>query len=179
MKYKLIKEYPGSPILGTIVSPEMDDAYYINSNWITPENYPEFWELVVEKDYEILSFIGNIDNKIILNKDSQLKDCFCKIDGRSPFLQLEHLLQDDMFKIHSVKRLSDGEIFTLGDTIDCKSWFGNIIKFEIINDKLKIFQQQHVNSSRYKPLSIQDLIKIKTPLFTKEQRSEIEEIIKY
>ena len=36
----------------------------------------EFWEEVVEKDYEILSF-KNILTGIILKKDSQLKDTFC------------------------------------------------------------------------------------------------------
>lgn len=54
MKYELIKKYPGSPDLGFITSPKSDNAYYVNSNWIEPENYPEFWEKVVELDYEIL-----------------------------------------------------------------------------------------------------------------------------
>ena len=36
MKYRLIREYPGSPDLGWIS----------NNNW---ENFPEFWEKVIEK----------------------------------------------------------------------------------------------------------------------------------
>ena len=54
MKYELIKKYPGSPDLGFIASTKSDNAYYVNSNWIQPENYPEFWIKVIEKDYEIL-----------------------------------------------------------------------------------------------------------------------------
>ena len=68
-KYKLIKEYPGSPKVGDIVKG------YGTDSW------SEYWEEVVEKDYEILKS--------------------CPIEGT----------------IISVKRLSDGEIFTLGDKI--------------------------------------------------------------
>lgn len=54
MEYELIKKYPGSPDLGFIASPKSPGDYYVNSNWIYPEKYPEFWEKVVEFDYEIL-----------------------------------------------------------------------------------------------------------------------------
>ena len=82
MKYKLIKTYPGSPVLGFITIPKRsDNDYYVNSNWIYPEKYPEFWEKVVELNCEILKS--------------------CPIGGG----------------IYSVKRVSDGEIFTVGDTI--------------------------------------------------------------
>ena len=40
MKYILKKEYPGSPKLGNIID-------NLENDWI--ENYPEFWEEVVEK----------------------------------------------------------------------------------------------------------------------------------
>jgi len=39
MKYILKKEYPGSPKLGNIID-------NLENDWI--ENYPEFWEEVVE-----------------------------------------------------------------------------------------------------------------------------------
>jgi len=68
-KYKLIKEYPGSPKVGDIVKG------YGRDSW------SEYWEEVVEKDYEILKT--------------------CPIEGT----------------IYSVKRLSDGEVFTVGDKI--------------------------------------------------------------
>ena len=40
MKYKLIKEYPGSPKLGNTID-------NLENDWI--EDYPEFWEEVVKK----------------------------------------------------------------------------------------------------------------------------------
>ena len=59
MKYKLIKLLPfeNSPKIGYISSPNplvKDKVHYWNGNWFNPKNYPEFWEEVVEKDYEIL-----------------------------------------------------------------------------------------------------------------------------
>lgn len=72
-KYKLIKEYPGSVALGTIAQP--NDL--IQHDFF--EKYSEYWEEVIEKDYEII--ISRVVPKEIL----------------------------------SVKRLSDGEIFTIGD----------------------------------------------------------------
>ena len=68
-KYKLIKEYPGSPKVGDIVKG------YGRDSW------SEYWEEVVEKDYQILKS--------------------CPIEGT----------------IYSVERLSDGEVFTVGDKV--------------------------------------------------------------
>jgi hypothetical protein len=75
-KFKLIKEYPGSVELGAIRSD--CDTPILQKYFI---NYPEFWEEVIEKDYEIL--ISRVVPQEIL----------------------------------SVKRLSDGEVFTVGDTV--------------------------------------------------------------
>lgn len=78
------------------------------------------------------------------------------------------------YTIESVKRLSDGEIFTVGDKIDCKGWFGNIVKIEKCqNNELEIFQQHHIDSYKYKSLSIQELIKFKVPLFRTKDGVEI------
>ena len=52
MKYKLIKKLPfeNSPTIGYISTPKLEDgSHYWNHNWFQPENYPEFWEEVVEK----------------------------------------------------------------------------------------------------------------------------------
>lgn len=109
-KFRLIKPYPGSPELGAIRK-DLDDP--ILSKYFT--TYPEFWQEVIEPDFEILSF----------KQDSGIKDLWTKfLDGwsrnvngypaTSPYT-LEDMLKNDLYKIHSVKRLSDGEIFTIGD----------------------------------------------------------------
>jgi hypothetical protein len=83
-KFKLIKQYPASPKLGFIVFERHCGMYHnietgnmYGSQII--ENQPEYWEEVIENDYEIL--ISRVVPQEIL----------------------------------SVKRLSDGEVFTVGD----------------------------------------------------------------
>ena len=54
MKYKLIKLLPfeNSPRIGYTSEPHLsqkDEDHYWNGLWFNPENYPEFWQLVVEK----------------------------------------------------------------------------------------------------------------------------------
>ena len=89
-KFKLIKEYPGSPNLGTTCEERNNKSsfcYYfegeknIGISKDQVENQPEYWEEVIEKEYEIL--ISRVVPQEIL----------------------------------SVKRLSDGEVFTVGDLI--------------------------------------------------------------
>jgi hypothetical protein len=144
-KYKLIKDFPENIIdIGTIVTKDTLGQYVTTNITIFSkeeiENYPEFWEEIIEKDYEILSF-KNILTGMILKKDSQLKDTFCFMDGISPFFKLEELLSTIRVHIHSVKRLNDNEIFTVGDTISGDSYKEReIIKFLIKNDKLVVEQ---------------------------------------
>lgn len=56
IEYKLIKEYPGSPPLGTKIDENGFDGSM--TTLCNPEKYPEFWEKIDEKAYEVLSFIG-------------------------------------------------------------------------------------------------------------------------
>ena len=98
MKYKLIRTYPGSLKLNTIIEihPEQETGYY-------SENI-QFWQEVIEKDYEILATVGDNDS---------LKQT-----------------------IYSVKRLSDGEIFTIGDTVKCEDCKGKITLLEIYDNDI-------------------------------------------
>lgn len=164
MKYKLIKLLPfeNSPKIGYISEPHLsqkDEDHYWNGLWFNPENYPEFWQPVVEKNYEILS--------IKCNKLSLLH--FNNVESSINFM-----LKND-YSIHSVKRLSDGEVFTIGDKIKFQgngcSDISHISKIIIENNSLYI-------CSAICQFSIKFIEKLKQPLFTTEQRSEIEEIIK-
>ena len=104
-KYKLIKKYPGSTEVGEIVQGNGREGWYTKGpgcrtyDWTQVVHYPEYWEEVVEKDYEIISYVANDNPKMITIK---------KRGGE---------LHDSYWKIHSVKRLSDGEVFTVGDLI--------------------------------------------------------------
>lgn len=90
MKYKLIKLYPNSPEIGTIVQKvksgngygwnnegPYDSRLFTNK---TVEHYPEFWEEVKEKEYTILGFtsvrrerdgeVFTLGDKIVSTKES-------------------------------------------------------------------------------------------------------------
>ena len=88
VKYRLIKTYPGSPKLGTILTHE--ELQYCNWN--------EYYQEVVEKDYEILTLVHKEQHRILLAEYANI-DMFleCKQDY-------------NYWSIHSIKRLSDGEI---------------------------------------------------------------------
>lgn len=115
-EYKLIKEYPTSPKLGTIVklkTSALGEKYYStddkSSSWTSHPTYiesqPEYWQEIV-KDYEILE--RRSKNGTIFYRDGEF------------FKSSEGLILDpnvvNYCQIHSVRR-SDGAIFTVGDTI--------------------------------------------------------------
>lgn len=136
-KFKLIKEYPGSPKLGSII---MDtnpnngakDSWF-EENWgkvdklsfklgisTEPEKYPEFWEEIKDKEYEVLKIKYN---------DSETYAELC-VDGTYCYIgnikkregsSLEECLRTN-WGIYSIKRLSDGEVFTVGDKITGASY---------------------------------------------------------
>ena len=163
-KYRLIKEYPGSSSLGTI--------FHIGGFAGDVSKYPEFFEEVIEKDYEVLIAktvpytilsvkrlsdgevftVGDtLDGicgrpqkieKFYLNKENEMcvyTDITCRfslgyLKAKQPEYEIISYvandnpkmitikkrggeLHDSYWKIHSVKRLSDGEVFTVGDLI--------------------------------------------------------------
>ncbi len=124
-KYKLIKKYPGSPkSLGiTHQFYQLNEKGCTSEEWMGEKyysNHPEFWEEVIEKDYEILSWICTNPNSNynILNSIATKTD-----DGTQWLIETTRCASRvrtsclDDYAIHSVKRLNDGEIFTIGDEI--------------------------------------------------------------
>jgi len=152
-KYKLIKTYPGSPELNFVAIQEERNGYYSGEiEWGSPkediENQSEFWEEVIEKDYEILC-IKHKKNK-----------CFYRDS-----IDLRNL---NVYDIHSVKRLSDGEVFTVGDRIKVFIGHSFIKKFNINNLNVLI-----CTSKTGEGFNIENLKHIKKPLFTTEDGVDI------
>lgn len=160
--YKLIREYPGSPKLGTIVKVESDGYIHwnVNSNNNNPTNYihsssmkqyEEFWEEIIEKDYEILSL-----------KNNDYQDTF--VTDFSKFTSERALFYEKYLSIYSVKRLSDGEIFTVGDLVNNKKLEKITLAINEKNDIVLHLENLHraVYLLKDKPL------KTKQPLFTTE-----------
>jgi len=181
-RYKLIEEYAGSPKLGFI----LDDSWkieqgagnhathYVNQIAFNPKHYPKQWERIIEKDYEILSFT-KVDSNCV-PKDGigtlfylQENGLFSSIHKHSYRTEIQLLeggcsVRTGFFAINSVKRLSDGEIFTIGDNTK----YGCIDKFYIKNNYLLSTTVLESNGRYLKYLE-----KIKQPLFTTEDGVDI------
>lgn len=167
MKYKLIKKFPGSPEIGTIVEKRNDSIYFpkTKETWSsTTSNYfdnivtnnPEFWEKIVKKNYQILSLARFCTIKPIITDVSDYGDGY-----------IESLLKCDKARIYSVKRLSDGEIFTVGDKIQTSMTL-TINKFIIIDNELLIDPFEIIGT-----VALNKISKSKQPLFTTEDGVDI------
>lgn len=148
--FELIHEYIGSPRLGTTANYTGD--IFDKDNDLLPsvvcdKHFFKFWKEIikVEKDYKIISFRNNGD---------------CQ-DWKDTFNSNTHI-------ILSIQRLSDNEIFTIGDTIDIHHKFiaaplpKIINKIEIINDEAVIFLEPKGESR----MLLRNCVKLKQPLFT-------------
>jgi len=132
-EFKLIKEYPGSPKKGAVITESLrvtinnsrtankeENQYTIKVdsqhcdgcrfNIKNPQDFPEFWQEVT-KDYEILSFTNEAGSIFTRTEDRRYWL------NHHPFTERWLIDNKDMF-IHSVKRLKDGQIFTVGDLIE-------------------------------------------------------------
>jgi hypothetical protein len=142
-QYKLIKEYPRSPKLNTVVTWADSDKFKtiyccIDQTMILVEeieNYPEFWQKIITKNYEILSFRNKNKpyNVYTLEKDGK----YHGISGSC--IPYEYCI--DHYAIHSVRRLSDNVTFTQGDRI--KSTFDSHVKADIIVDFGQIYSDRY------------------------------------
>lgn len=177
MKYKLKKLLPfeNSPKIGYISEPhctQKDGTHYWNNNWFNPKNYPEFWEKVVEKDYEILSFIATINCVGDKYKTIRKPDKHYTVDD---YLYKGCCVENGNYNIHSVKRLSDSQIFTIGDIIDTR--VDNKYKQEILEINLGInnnfLKDKLIFKTKAGYVVIDIAIKTKQKLFTSEDSVDI------
>lgn len=147
-KYKLIKIYPKSAPLDTCVV--FDGLMYVNGpdeySKESIENFPEFWEEVVEKDYELLdvSFLYNPEKRIIH--------------------KVKRLLDGEVFAIGDKCHLNNGN----GNN-------NPILRFEIKNenwgleryrnrDRIVVFLET-IHKTEWGPIELDSLVKSKQPLF--------------
>ena len=165
-RYILKKEYPGSPELRTIMIEPLITSHTLSgdgSEEITESDsancFNEFWEEIVENDYEILSFL-TIESTIINYSDLDIND-----ESNS----------NNNLKIYSIKRLSDNEIFTIGDKI--KYGFGrNYKNFGIIESFYSNLEALVINRGSIESFitaTMKEIIKIKQKLFITEDNVKI------
>lgn len=175
-EYKLIKEYPNSLKLGTVVK-DKDNTFYFyedeNGNGVDydPSKHPEYWELVTNKNYEILDFIATKAH----GKEGHIVDTFNTGDHNK--LQ-DYISNTSWWKINSVKRVKDNQVFKVGDKIGhtiVKSEASKITSINLIKDKI-YFSTEDCDSKKGTALSC--AIKSK-PLFTTQDGVDIYEGDRY
>ena len=211
-RYRLIKEYPGSPKLDTIINDSkttLGISYYENCKAFIG-NFPEFWELIVEypigtkvhnsqtntiytkkedgwykpsektgySDEMIIKshYINIIEDKVV-EKDYEILELSLQRSIKHQIVSaLENsedytisLLSCNGNKIHSVKRLSDGEIFTIGDKVNMFNGIAIITSFRILPNNEFVIDFDNKCSG----IGIKNITKAKTPLFTTEDGVDI------
>ena len=158
MKYK-------HKITGEEVKVYNENYYIATDTACIPKRFIENskdWQKVEELDYEILSVISN--DKIVISKSGYTyPECFQTL-----------LDQKDDFDIHSVKRLLNGEVFTIGDeaTVDLDKKRYVIMAIRKFTNAIQIHGQIDGKSFFY---NLKDVIKLKpkNPLFTTEDGVDI------
>jgi len=161
-KYKLIKAYPGSDPVGTIITGNKETMYSKglgsrNYDWAHVENYPEYWEEVIEKDYEIVSYVAKDNPNNITTKRRGAH------------------LHEEYWKIHSVKRLSDGEVFTIGDKVGVGNSTYPIAEFKVFNEENTILVSSYLKKgdSGVYNTRLKRLVKAKQPIFLTHDGKDI------
>jgi len=162
-KYRLIREYPGSPDLGTIISFEKEINVSPDVTW-----YPEFWEEVIEKDYEILSYCQKTTPNCITTKrkNGLFLNRIHKTDVG--IYDENYTTRLNIWDIHSVKRLSDGEIFTIGDILEVRGKKDAPLKW--INN---CYDSIQIGTGYSMVVGLNEIQHSKKPLFTTEDGVDI------
>jgi len=130
---------------------------------------------VIQKQlgYEILSFKDKYSNRI-MTKTGQKEIVYrynkpsintLQFNSDGWYLTEHHLLKNPNWVIHSLKRFSDGEIFTIGD-----NYILGIIK-EIVIDRGSI--KFHNDTGSWSGLYVTKKVNIKKPLFKTEDGVDI------
>ncbi len=175
--YKLKKVYPGLPkdweigievglgcrTYGYSPCNGKYTNWYINNDII--ENNPEFWEKVVEKDYEILVFISKKGDIVTKKEDGR----FLAYGVIGYYLESFYLSSRN-YNIYSVKRLSDNTIWSIGDryqVVDPIKEVRTISTFYISENKLYITPREYGYSE------LKEIQKVKQPIYKTEDKVDI------
>lgn len=180
-----------------------EGGWYVHPRFVV--NYPEFWEPLfaecshcgniiypekkedcscVEKDYEILSFTNrDIKSKVSKHplyvlKEDGLYHYVKETSGYPPSKSTEKdNLNDVGIAIYSIRRLSDGEVFTVGNRVrhEVKGFdnkhlrYNNwtINEFRLIDGKIRCYSGTGFN------ININDLEHRKQPFFITEDGKKI------
>lgn len=184
-KYKLIKAYPNSPDKGSIfIADNSHNAVFKCDDYTLTfrdlEQFDDYFEEIIEKDYEITAFNNNVGTKTTLRENGLYLEESYK--GKEKGATLDWCLMmckpaigREVYTIYSVKRLSDGVEFKIGNKTDRINNFtsgdsGKIHKFYIEDNNLKIGIENFGSI-----IGIDNIQHAKQPLFKTEDDVDIYE----
>jgi hypothetical protein len=189
--FKIIQTYPGSPGLGYKVTFKPNYPYVSTAAGTFSLDdcltYTKNWEEIIEPEYEILKFKTTTGEIVTLQNNGNYfnENSSAKFDPNGQYCGCSAEEEFDLgATIYSVKRLSDGEIFTVNDKINFSNvGVGNLIKIEFerapadkntgklcfVNDNIFLGDWWDINQ----------LSHIKKPLFTTSDGIDIFEGDKY
>lgn len=157
-----------------------------NARYFTKNCLNNFKDLYREKrspEYEILSFIGtgqaNKGDIFSINEDGTYSVPVWRRSGLDG-LRLEHFFEgENVTAIHSVRRLSDGEVFTLGDELVLENGEKHKIVGFDANEQwvggIRMLIEETYGFSRGVTLYYATKLPAKKPLFTTEDGVDIYE----
>lgn len=172
-KFKLIKEYPNSPKLNSIVITDDLGQYIIDKplqifQTTEIENFPEFWQEIGDEYPKILMYRDPTTKELYVRKDEYF---YSTKDTEYKGSITECFISQKYYEIYQVAKSKD-EIFTIGDRIQHKTVYnkGEITKINLINDK--IYFSTTYNESEM-GTALENAIKLSTPLFVTEDGVKI------
>lgn len=143
----------------------------------------EFWEEVV-KDYEILSFKNEQNNSVYFpsGNDSNMYTTLNVDNFQASSIgnrDLKYCLK--YYTIQSVKRLSDGEVFSVGDKLGIPSFNFPISEFKICDKENTILVSSYLKfgSDGNYNTRLKNVNKVRNPILVTEDGVELYEDDKY
>lgn len=143
----------------------------------TVENNPEFFEEIRDLDYKVLKLRSLVTNDIIVSVKDNLNE-INHLTGSFNY-SLDQIIENwcvkyKSWEIYSIQRVSDGEVFTIGDLIDYKNFYQNlpILKISVFEYKA-YFKTSHTCKDRDTHLGGPSKAAKKIPLFTTEDDVDI------
>lgn len=127
----------------------------------------DYWEEIVERDWEILSFtFDGIPTMAHIQRGGKYS-CANLLSREAGHHSYDNMIKGD-WSIHSVKRLSDGEILTIGDKVGTPGNEYPIAEFKIHSGENTILVSSYYEKNRSGSYNtrLADVIKLKHPLFT-------------
>jgi hypothetical protein len=171
-KFKLIKTFPNSPKINTIV--EETSAVYVfkdseEENWFNCHSYPEFWEEVKDEFPKIVSFRSKQLNTIYERRGEYFfeKD---RITGSIT----EQFLSQPFYEIYQVA-IDKDTIFTIGDKVEFPGYDPGrtITKFWI--NKENELDSLSADFGEYGYMFAKQLKKVKSPILITFDNKEVYE----